>query len=135
RELALLGMLWHRRPFPSSTLFRHPSGSIVVGSGIVAGRSSCPEVSHVAPPERSPSPAHGGGAPGAHPPEPLAQRPRRASRARPSALGHCGWRKLHGGSPPGRTTTQRDDLGLGRPLQPRGARRRAARPWGRTTDP
>src|SRR4051812_27038148 len=33
------------------------SGSIAVGSGIVARRSSCPEVSHVALPKRSPSPA------------------------------------------------------------------------------
>src|SRR3954468_11022878 len=37
-----------------------PSGSSAVGSGIVARRSSCSEVPHVAPPERSPSPAHGG---------------------------------------------------------------------------
>src|SRR4051812_39017215 len=62
------------------------SGSFGLGAGIVARRSSCPEVSHVTPPERSPSPAHGGGAPGADPPEPLAQRPRRTGRARPSAL-------------------------------------------------
>ena len=36
------------------------SGSIAVGSGMVVRRSSCPEVSHVAPPERSRSPAHCG---------------------------------------------------------------------------
>src|SRR4051795_11557409 len=36
------------------------SGSVAVGSGMVVRRSSCPEVPHVAPPERSPSPAHGG---------------------------------------------------------------------------
>src|SRR3954467_14394735 len=54
------------------------------------------------------------------------------SRALPSARGHCGWRELHGCRPPDRTTAQRDDLRLGQPLQPRRARRRAARPWGRT---
>jgi hypothetical protein len=43
------------RPFDECT-----SGSLGTRSGIVARRSSCPEVSHVAPPERSPSPAHGG---------------------------------------------------------------------------
>src|SRR3954447_5363058 len=73
-----------------TTPIRHPlqtrpSGSVAVGSGMVVRRSSCPEVPHVALPKRSPSPAHGGGAPGADPPEPLAQRPRRARRARPSA--------------------------------------------------
>src|SRR3954452_22977552 len=39
------------------------SGSIAVGTGItgiVVRCSSCSEVSHVAPPDRSPSPAHGG---------------------------------------------------------------------------
>src|SRR3954453_12246497 len=61
------------------------SGSIAVGSGILVRRSSSPEVPHVALPKRSPSPAHGGGAPGVNPPEPLAQCPRRARRARPSA--------------------------------------------------
>src|SRR3954463_4608024 len=48
------------------------------------------------------------------------------SRALPSALGHCGWRELHGCRPPGRTTAHRDDLRLGQPLQPRRSRRRAA---------
>src|SRR4051795_8724010 len=37
------------------------------------------------------------------------------SRALPSALGHCGWRELHGCRPPGRTTAHRDDLRLGQP--------------------
>src|SRR3954463_14516695 len=45
---------------PSWMRRSYASGSIAVGSGIVARRSSCPEVSHVAPPERSPSPAHCG---------------------------------------------------------------------------
>src|SRR3954471_23392968 len=111
------------------------SGSIAVGSGILVRRSSSPEVPHVALPKRSPSPAHGGGAPGADPPEPLAQRPRRARRARPSALGHYGWRELHGGRTPGRTTAHRDDLRLGQPLQPRRARGRAARPRRWRADP
>src|SRR4051812_33575644 len=36
------------------------SGSLAVGSGMMARQPSCSEVSHVAPPERSPSPAHSG---------------------------------------------------------------------------
>src|SRR3954470_8822703 len=36
------------------------SGSYAVRTGIVVRCSSCSEVSHVAPSERSPSPAHGG---------------------------------------------------------------------------
>src|SRR4051812_35380367 len=96
------------------------------------GRSSGPGGSHVGAPASTPSPARWGCAPGAAPPEPLARRPRRARRALPSARGHCGWRELHGCRPPDRTTAQRDDLRLGQPLQPRRARRRAARPWGRT---
>src|SRR3954463_7935244 len=63
---------------------------------MVVRRSSSPEVPHVALPKRSPSPAHGGGAPGADPPKPLPQRPRPARRARPTALGHYGWRELDG---------------------------------------
>ena len=41
---------------------------------------------------------------GADPPEPFAERPRRGSRARPSAVGDCGWRELHGRRSSGRTT-------------------------------
>src|SRR4051812_5577766 len=36
------------------------SGSLAVGSGMVVRRSSCPGVSHAAPPERPPPPAHCG---------------------------------------------------------------------------
>src|SRR3982751_3820233 len=50
------------------------------------------------------APPRGGEAPGFTPPEPLPRGPRRESRAVPSALGHCGWGKLYGGRPPGRTT-------------------------------